>query len=209
MCTSCHAALAAPAALAAACPPRSGGRRGALRRLPHATHRLRRARHPPQPPDRYPEAAARATARHPTRAPTRARSATSRAFPVGRRAWAPRWPRSRASPSRARSPPTRWDARRRSAADERARRLGTLLEVDGRAIAIRRSGTSPGGACAGWRLPAPRQELGWPPTTIRRPSAAARRRVVTRLRGELGRAAGAADRRAMALARDVDLEIGE
>jgi len=91
---------------------------------------------------------------------------------------------------------------------ERARRLGTLLEVmaNDRYPAIR---------LIAWRslrrLAAPGAAPGTGLAADYDPSAgaAARLRVVTRLRGELGRAAGAADRRAMALARDVDLEIGE
>jgi hypothetical protein len=94
------------------------------------------------------------------------------------------------------------------AADERARRLGTLLEtmVTDRYPAIRH---------IAWRslrrLAAPGAAPGTGLAADYDPSAeaAARLRVVTRLRRELGHAAGAADRRAMALARDVDLEIGE
>ena len=81
---------------------------------------------------------------------------------------------------------------------------------DGRAIAIRPSATSPGGACAGWSRPAPRPARGWPPTTIPRPTPRRACGSVTRCAARSGRAAGAADSaRDGRVARDVDLEIGE
>ena len=149
--------------------PRSGGRRGALRRLPHATHRVRRARHPPQPPHRHPEAAARGRPASDARpdactlchvegvpggqAGAGATLAALAGEPVARAV---------AADALGRAPSF---ARRRARAPARDAARG-----DGEPIAIRPSGTSPGGACAGWPLPAPRPARGWPPTTIRRPT---------------------------------------
>ena len=63
------ALASAPAARRRAHAPRSGGRGRPLRRLPHAAHRVRRARHPPQPPHRDPKAPPGRTCRPRRRAP--------------------------------------------------------------------------------------------------------------------------------------------
>ena len=93
-------------------------------------------------------------------------------------------------------------------ADERARRLGTLLEVmvDDRYPAVRH---------LAWRslrrLIAPAAAPGAGLAADYDPSAdvAARTEAVARVRRALGSAVGPFDARARLLARDADLEIGE
>ena len=129
---------------------------------------------------------------------------------MARRAWGATAGRcSRARPSRARSPPTRWAARRRSPPTSARAGSGRLLEamVDDRYPAVRhlawrslRRLTAPGAA------PGAGLAADYDPSA----DAAARLRVVTR------RAARAGTRRRRRsigarwpLARDADLEIGE
>ena len=232
LCTGCHARARRARGRPPARAPRSGGRRGALRRLPHAPDRLRRARRPPQPPHRDPRPGARRGRRPPRRLhrlPRRAQRRLGRGVRpaiLGRgplsggrrcRSRAPRRSRrcSAGRRSRARSPPTRSAAAPCRDAGARARRLGALLEVMA-ADGIRRSATWPGAACDDWPRPTRSPGAGWPPTTTRpgRLTIAAGSSVVfARL---LGDGSGPAARRPDGAAgrgrlhpRSRDLEIGE
>jgi hypothetical protein len=203
MCTQCHAALAAPAALAqhARHDPAGEGARCLGCHMPrivygvldvHRSHRIEIPKPPRAAAGGRPDACTLchvegipgAAGGGATMAAT-AGDPLARAVAVDALGWAPSF-----DPA------------------ERPRRLGTLLEVmeADRYPAVRR---------LAWRslrrLVGPRAAAGDGPGADYDPSgdAGARAQVVDRLRRALGPAAAPSDPRARAPARDVDLEIGE